>query len=174
MRHGRLLLVAWVALVLAPVGRAQEPAKPGPEHEIFKELVGTWEATVKFMGGESKGTMVYKMGPGDLWLNSKFEGDFGGQKFEGRGIDGYDPNKKKYVSVWVDSMSSSLMVSEGTYDKDTKTMTMEGEGPGMDGKPTKIKSVIQVKDKDTMVLTMYTVKDGKDQEMMTISYKRKS
>ena len=45
------------------------------------------------------------------------------------------------------------MVMEGTYDKEKKTMTMAGEGPGMDGKPTKYKSVSEMPDDDTINFT---------------------
>jgi hypothetical protein len=168
-----LVLCAAAALPLATV-RAQQPPKPGPEIEKLKALEGTWDATIKMQGGESKGTATYKMGVGGMWLVSDFEGDFGGMKFQGKGMDTYDAGKKKFVTVWVDSMSSSPMIMEGEYDKDGKVLTLIGEGPGEDGKPTKYKSVSQLKDKDTMLFTMSAVgKDGKDAEMMTITYKRK-
>src|SRR5687768_222046 len=120
-------------LAAAPAVQAQEFPKPGPEHELLKKLEGSWEATAKGGPAETKGTMTWKMDLGGLWLISKFEGDFAGQKFHGHGMDSYDPHKKKYVGVWVDSMSTSPLVMEGTFDKDKKTLTMTGEGPGMDG-----------------------------------------
>jgi hypothetical protein len=161
-------------LATAGVGKAQQPAKPGPEHEQLKQLEGIWEANASFGGQESKGTMTYKMDLGGMWLIGNFEGEFGGQKFAGRGMDSYDPMSKKYVSVWIDSMSARPMVSEGTFDAEKKTMTMTGEGPGQDGKTAKYKSVVEFKDKDSMTMTMYTFgADGKEQQMMTINYKRK-
>lgn len=172
MKTVRICCVAAVAgLILAPIGRAQEPPKPGPEHEVLKKLEGTWEATMKFGGMESKGTMIYKMDLGGLWLTSNFEGDFAGMKFQGRGFDSYDPAKKKYVGVWVDSMVTAPMHLEGTYDKDKKTMTMSGEGPGPDGKPTKHTMVSTIKDEDNMVFHMF-MGDGKE-PMFEIVYKRK-
>jgi hypothetical protein len=60
---------------------------------------------------------------------------------------------------------------EGTYDKEKKTLTMTGEGPGMDGKPTKHKAVSEWKDEDTMHFSMY-VGDGAD-PAFTIVYKRR-
>ncbi len=170
----RLITVCAVAIWLAPYARAQEPPKPGPEHERLKQAEGTWEATIKTEEGESKGTMTYKMDLGGLWLVSQFEGDFGGQKFQGHGLDTYDAKKKKYVSVWVDSNSTTPMIMEGTYDNQAKALTMTGEGPGPEGKPVMFKSVLEHKDPDTMVLNMSTAeKGGKDQPMMTITYKRK-
>jgi hypothetical protein len=71
-------------------------------------------------------------------------------------------------------MSTTPMIFEGNFDKDGKVLTMTGEGPGMEGKPVKLRSTSEMKDKDTFVFKMYAPdKDGKDQEMMTITYKRK-
>src|SRR5262245_6554801 len=111
-------LIAIAAFALPAFG--QSPATPGPEHELLKKLEGTWTAKIKTDGGESEGTSIYKMQLGGLWLMSEFQGEFFGQKFEGRGADTYDPEKKKFVSVWVDSMSTRPMMLEGTYDKEKK------------------------------------------------------
>jgi hypothetical protein len=165
-----LLAVTAGLMLFAANGRAQEAAKPAAELEHLKDLVGTWDATME--GG--KGTMTYKMDLGGLWLVGDFQGEFGGGKFSGRGFDSYDQNKKKYVGLWVDSMSTYPMVMEGNYDAAKKVLTMTGEGPGHDGKITKWKSVNEIKDKDTMVFKMYTIgADGKETQAMTINYKRK-
>src|SRR5262249_239816 len=65
------------ALLVVPAARAQEPPKPGPEHEILKKLAGTWDVTMKGGGVESKGTVTYKMDLGGLWLVSSMESEFG-------------------------------------------------------------------------------------------------
>lgn len=150
---------------------AQDLPKPGPEHEHLKKWVGNWDATIKMMGMESKGTSTYKMELGGLWLTSTFEGEFAGMKFSGRGMDSYDKDKKKYIGIWVDSFSTSPMILEGTYDKDKKTMTMTGEGPGEGGKPMKYKTVTEEKDADTVLFSMY-MGDAKE-ATFTIVYKRK-
>jgi len=174
MSRTTLSRILCVVCFVPAVALAQEPPKPGPEHEKLKELAGTWDATMKMGDTESKGTMVWKVDLGGLWLTSQFEGEFGGEKFTGKGFDSYDPIKKKYVGVWVDSMSTSPMVSEGTYDKDGKVLTMTGEGPGMDGKPMKYKMTTEHKDKNTMVFTMFGPgPDGKEGPMFSISYKRR-
>jgi hypothetical protein len=163
---------AALAVVLAaPAARAQEPPKPGPEHEVLKKMVGTWDVTMKMDGMEIKGVMTYKMDLGGLWLAGRLESEFGGMKFSGQSLDGYDPVKKKYVGVWVDNMSTSPMLMEGTYDKATKTITTTGEGPGMDGKPTKYKGVTKLTDDDTINFEMY-MGDGKA-PAFTVLYKRR-
>ena len=175
MNSFRLSLIACVAFaLLVPAAKAQEPPKPGPEHERLKKMEGTWEATMKMGDQESKGTMKYKMVLGGLWLASEFEGDFGGMKFQGRGLSTYDATKKKYLEIWADSMSTTPMLMEGTFDKDGKVLTQTGEGPGMEGPHTKYKSTLEHKDEDTVVMTMSTVGDGgKSNVMMTVTFKRK-
>lgn len=167
----RMIAAITVAVVLSVPGMAQEPPKPGPEHKVLKKMEGSWDTTMKFGGMESKGSMTYKMELGGLWLIGSLESDLGGQKFSGKGLDTYDPAKKKYIGYWFDSMSATPLAMEGTYDKETKTMTMVGEGPGPEGKTAKWKSVSTMPDDDTINQSMY-VGDGKE-PMFTVTYKRK-
>jgi hypothetical protein len=160
-----------VAAVLAVPALAQEMPKPGPEHEVLKRLEGTWESTMKAGGKESKGTVTYKMELGGMWLAGSLESDLFGTKFSGKSMESYNQAKKKYVSVWMDSMSTAPVVMEGTYDKEKKTMTMSGEGPGMDGKPTKYRSVSRMPDASTIEMTMW-IGDNKE-PMFSVTYKRK-
>jgi hypothetical protein len=171
----RTCIALATSFALAAAAAAQEAPKPGPEHQKLKDLEGTWDVVMKFGDSETKGKVVYKMDLGGLWLISEFEGEFSpGQKFSGRGLDSYDRYKKKYVSVWVDSMAASPVVSEGNYDKEGKILSMTGEGPGEDGKPTKYKMVTEHQDKDNMVFTMFGLgPDGKETKLFAIAYKRR-
>jgi hypothetical protein len=171
MRKMAVLAVIGAMLVGASSTRAQQPAKPGPEHEMLKILVGTWDTTMKADDKEFKGTMTYKMVLGGLWLAGSLESDLGGMKFHGKSMDTYDAGKKKFIGVWFDSMATTPMMMEGTYDKEKKTMTMTGQGPGKDGKLTTWRSVSTMPDNDTMTMNMY-VGDAKE-SMFTITYKRK-
>jgi hypothetical protein len=171
-------LSCWLAVCIAgallvSAAKAQQPAPPGPEHAKFKELEGTWDATMDMMGQKSTGTMTYKVVMGGYFLASEFKGEFGGMKFEGRGLDTYDTIKKKYVGVWADNMGPAIMMMEGNYDKEGKKLTMVGEGPGQDGKLMKYKSVTVMPDKDTMLFTMSNADDPTGKPMFTITYKRK-
>jgi hypothetical protein len=168
-----VLAVALAVLVASASARGQGP-KPGPEHEQLKKLAGTWEATVKLGGTEAKGTMTYREQQGGYWMVSHFSGDLGGQKFEGDGLDGYDPVKKRFVSMWTDSMTPEAMISEGTWDSEKKQMTMVGKGTGPDGKPAKTKTVTTWTDEDNIEFVYYMANgDGKEREIVRINYKRK-
>ena len=176
----KALVVALSALVCAVAlpALAQMPPmpQPGPEHEMLKKDVGTWDATVEtFMApgapaAVSKGTETVTM-MGGFWQLSEFKSEMMGQPFEGRGATGYDPAKKKYVGTWVDTMTPGYYTTEATYDAATKTMAAVMEGPDPTGAVSKTKATTQWKDADTRVFTMY----GPDAKsvMMRITYKRR-
>jgi hypothetical protein len=150
--------------------------KPGPEHEILKNDVGTWDAKVEMMSPNgtmtSSGSETNRIGCGGLCLITDFNGEMmPGVPFEGHGTTVYDSGKKKYVGTWTDSMSRGLMISEGTWDPATKTMTSWMEGPDMTGATMKMKGVVEAKDPNTRVFTMYNP-DGA--VGMRITYTRKN
>ena len=172
-----LMFCAGIASLFSFSAVAQDPAlpQPGAEHALLKESEGTWDANMKMADGSTMpGVMTFKMECGGLWLVSDYKSEVPGFKFHGKGMDGYDPFKKKYVSVWVDSVTTSPMTMEGTYDEATKTMTMTGGGTGSDGKPVKVKNVNKITDKDHQTFQMFTINaDGKEELQMTIEFTRK-
>jgi hypothetical protein len=179
--------VCFVALLLGlgSVAKAQEmPPKPTAEHKIVTADEGTWDATVKsYQNGPdsepivSKGVEVNTVVTGGLWLSSVFKGDFGGMAFEGHGQFGYDPAKKKYVGTWIDSMSPSLTVLEGNYNRDTKTMTYTGDGVcPIDGTKLTHRMVTTTKSDGSRVFTLYmtgTPTGGKEAKAMQIEYTKR-
>lgn len=169
-RPVQVVLTGIALLILLPSARAQEPPKPGKEHDHLQRLVGAWDAETDY----GKGTMTYKMGLGGLWLSGDFEGEFGGMKFQGKSLDTYDAATRKYRSVWVDSFSTAPRVMEGSLDKNNKVMTMTGEGGGADGMTAKYKSTTEIKDADTVEFGLFMVeKDGMERPLVKITYKRK-
>ena len=157
------------AVALSPLRTAQDGPKPSPEIEHFKKMAGVWDAEIDMGGQKQKGIMTYTMGPGGLWLISDIKFDF----FSGHGVDGYDVNKKKHFSIWVDSSNTAMMTMESTYDKNAKTITSMADGTGMDGKPTKSKLITTLTDDDHMTFKMWKIVDGKETDEFVINYSRK-
>jgi len=166
-----IALMLAAAALSASAQEAPMAPKPGPEHDLLKARVGEWGSTLKAGGMEAKGSVTYKMDLGGLWLAGSMDSEMFGAKFTGRSLESFHPAKMKFVSVWVDSMATAPVTMEGTYDKESKTFTMAGEGPGMDGKFVKYKSVTKMPDKDTIDMAMW-IGDGKE-PMFTVTYKRK-
>ncbi len=101
-------------------------------HALLKPMEGSWKAMCKmWMGpGEptiSEGTAVKKLIYGGRFLHGTHKSTMMGQPFEGMEIFGYDNMKKQFFATWIDSMSTSIYVSTGSYDPASKTFTMSGE-----------------------------------------------
>jgi hypothetical protein len=175
MRHTLTVIITLALLASARLPAQQFDVKPGPEHALLKEGEGIWDATAKSLGKESKGELHCKMALNGLWLLEEYKAGTGDQAFEGRGATSYDPAKKKFVNVWIDSMVPSPMLSEGTYDKDKKSLTLLGTMPTPDGKSMKSSVTIVYKDANTKVLSLKaTIPDGKEVELVEITYKRRA
>lgn len=179
IRHGTICALAVWMLASAGAGNAQEMPKPGPEHAVLTQDVGTWDATVEMAMAPGQPPSVSKGVEtntllGELWLIQDFKSEMMGQPFAGHGVAGYDPQKKKYVSTWVDSMSTWLAVSDNTWDPATKTMTGWMEGPDMTGKMIKMRAVMEHKDADTRHFAIWSPgPDGKEVAGLKITYKRR-
>jgi hypothetical protein len=167
------MMVALSLLAVAPLAAQQVEVKPGPEHAFLKKGEGVWDATAKSKAGDSKGELHCKMALNGLWLMEHYKGEATGKTFEGYGATSYDPGKKKFVNVWVDSMVTRPMLSEGTYDKDKKILTLVGDMPMPEGKSMKSSITITYKDANTKVLSLKGNMDGKEFEMVEITYKRR-
>ena len=163
--------------------RWQESMTPGAQHKMLEESVGTWDAEVKmWMKGPtgepmiSKGTSEQKMVLGGRNLQQDFTGEMMGQTFTGIGLTGYDNFKKKYVSFWIDNMSTGMSTMDGALDKDGKSVTMWGkmDEPATGQKDKKVKYVTRFVDKNTQIFETYDVTSfGDKKPIMEITYKRK-
>lgn len=158
----------------APVDASAPEATP--EHRALMKMVGTWDATLSFPGQDQKShaTAVYRP-VGEFWVASDFNGEMMGGPFIGHGIDGYDPAKKKFVSVWVDSWITEVLSFEGTHDAATRTTTMTGMGHDpQTGAPMQYKNVSTMTSDDAMTFVMGVVgPDGSASEMLRIEYTRR-
>jgi len=160
------------------VSSSARPSGPGPEHELLKSDVGTWDASIEINlapgspAQVSRGVTRNRLGCGGLWLITDFLNETTG--FEGHAICGYDPAKGKYVGTWVDPMRNFLTVSEGTYDPASRTMTMWFETSGPQGKPMRWREVTERKDEDTRVWrSIMNGPDGREFEVMKAVYTRR-
>lgn len=163
--------------------RWEEFITPGEPHKLLEQLVGTWNCEVKmWMAGpqgepmKSKGTGEYKMALGGRFLQQEFNGEMEGQPFHGVGYIGYDNFKKKYVSFWIDNMTTAMMNMEGSLDPKSNMVTMFGtmDEPSTGEKDKKVKDVLHIVDKNKHVFEAYDVTSyGDKKPVMVITYTRK-
>ena len=131
---------------------AEELATPGAAHQRLDYFTGEWNTSTSIMGMESEpGTQTIKWILGGRQLQSNMSGSMMGKPFEGLGLMGYDNYKKKYTSTWCDSISTTLLTSEGLADQTGKVFTLFGTmDEWMDGTHDKaVKYVYRIVDENT-------------------------
>lgn len=150
---------------------------PGPQHKQLEAMLGKWNATVKMFPAPgappqvSKGVSVNESFLGGRYVQQSFTGEFMGMPFTGMGLTGYDNVRKQYVGMWVDTMSTGMMVTYGTCSPDGKRYEFKGEMPGPDGKMGPVRDVVRVVNDKQHVMEMWTPgPDGKEMMMMEITY----
>jgi hypothetical protein len=145
---------------------------PGPEHKMLDPLVGTWQARCRMWidpaqpPQASDGTLVRKSIMGGRFLQENFEGSIVDRPAQGIGYLGFDRAKKKYVMTWLDSVSTAIQMSYGTYANGVWTFTHEDTCP-ITGKHAKMRDTLRIVSPNEQELTMYRQLAG-EQEMRTM------
>jgi Protein of unknown function (DUF1579) len=156
-------------------------ATPSDAHKKLQDMVGTWDAKVtmwpapgqppQVSTGTSRNTSIL----GGRWIQQEFTGSSMGMPFTGIGYTGYDNIKKQYVGTWMDSMTTSMMVSTGAAGSDPNTyeFTSSMDDP-MSGKTMQLKEKMTVVDANHQTWEMWSpTPDGNMFKMMQIEYTRK-
>lgn len=151
--------------------------EPGPQHERLAKMVGKWDTDVQFWyqpdapAEQSKGSAEFRPILGGRFIEQVFHGTGGGMEFEGRGVCGFDNLKKKYTSLWMDSMSTSTLMMTG--DEAKGDIVTYGEEIDPLGTKWKLRAVMKQEGPDRHGFEMYkTGPDGKEFKCLQIVYTR--
>jgi len=156
------------------------PSPPTPK-ELLAQLTGEWTVTMKIFApdgneaSEAAGSVTKTAILGGTYIREDFKSEIGGNPFEGTGLFGYDTAAKQYRSVWVDSVTGSIMQSAGAFDFAAKTITLVGEGiDAASGDAKKFRLVLRITGKDTHVSEVYNL-DASDKatKVVEIAHQRK-
>jgi hypothetical protein len=160
----------------------KEVSTPGAAHKQLEAMAGTWKVETKsWMAGPgsepsvSSGTATMHMVLGGRFLQQDMTGSMMDMPFNGMGLTGYDNFKKKYVSFWIDNMSTSMATMEGEMDKDGKSCTYWGvmDEPMTGEKNKKVKYVLTMDSPDRNTFRIYDVDVyGEKDPVMEITYTR--
>ena len=151
---------------------------PGPMHEMLAHRVGNWTAEVKMWMDPSQppttsqATTVCEAMLGGRYFKSIHTGDMMGMPFEGFEISGYDNVKKQFFTIWIDNMGTGIMMSTGSYDEASKTLTLTGQMTEPMGSEMMVREVIKIIDNDHSTFEMYVDMGGQEVKNMEISYTR--
>jgi len=151
---------------------------PGEEHKEMLESAGTWTTHAEFMTApgappsKSTGEAVISPVMDGRYMHIVLEMDFMGMPYRGEGHFGYDNGRERYVSTWLDSMSTQISYMTGTTNDDgALVMTGETFTPGVG--VTKMKIVERWTGQDEWVQTFYDQTPAGDwTKSGTITYTR--
>ncbi len=158
-----------------------EAAKPTPEHEWLKQLLGDWTMTGECDMGpgmpQAKTTGTeHARALGELFVVGEGTGEIpGGGSGTMLMTLGYDDAKKKFVGSWAGSMMTGMFFYEGELDAAKKVLTLNTEGPSFkgDGTTARYQDVITIISPDERTLHSQTPgPDGQWKRFMTATYKR--
>ena len=181
MTHETKLPSGWTQADMDAVKAANTP---GINHEFLAKFVGTWQGkNSMWMSADSQPTnsdctttITSIMGGRFIKIDSKGETP-GMGPFEGGGVYGYDNVLQKFVSGWVDNMSTGLLTGTGELAPDGKTLTWTSTMTcPIQKKPVAVRQVDTLVSADNLTLDMYTAdpKTGKEFKMLHIDYTRKA
>ena len=178
------LVTLFLSFGLAPLMSAQgipEMSGPAPEHDFLQKFVGEWEVVSEGSPGEGQPSITAKAVMkssmlGKLWLVNASNTEIAGMKMDSIQMIGFDPQQKKYVGIWADSMINHLWHYQGTVDESGRKLVLSAEGPTMtgDGKMARYQDAFEFKDDDTIVTTSsMQAEDGTWTVFMTGTAKRR-
>ena len=153
---------------------------PGAPHQMLAATAGTYDLKIKSWhepGGpamEDTGTATRTMMLDGRVLVEEVKSSMMGMPFTGHAMTGYDNVSAKYWSTWTDSMSTGVMVSEGTCDaQKVCSFTGSWNDPIKKG-PVTARMTSRWTNPTTEIFEMYGPgKDGKEMKMMEITYTKK-
>ena len=159
----------------------QKAGTPGEAHAALARMAGSYDLAIKSWhspGGpptEETGTATRTMALDGRVLVEDVKSQMHGQPWTGHGMHGYDNVTGKHWSTWNDSMSTGLMVSEGTCDA-AGACTFTGSWNDPVKKGNKITSRMTTKwtTPTTEVFEMFVPgPDGKEFRMMELTYTKR-
>jgi hypothetical protein len=155
-------------------------AVPGEPHKLLARLEGSWITKTKAWmepGAppmESTGTCEQRMLMDGRYLQQEYTGRMEGDSYSGINLIGYDNHTGKYVSTWIDSMSTAIYCFEGSSDEDGRTITQECSYDDPVRGPLRWRSVSRIIDDDTIEYEMFiTPEGGSEQKEMEMTVSRK-
>lgn len=153
---------------------------PGEHHAHLKQMAGTFDVEMDMVMApgappqKTKGVQKSQMMLDGRYLHGDYTGDMMGMPFHGMSLMGYDNQKKRYFSAWVDSMSTGLIVFEGTCDEAGKVFTFTGDyDDAMTSRHLKVRTVSKFVSPDQYTFEWFeTGPEGKEARTMYATYTR--
>ena len=154
---------------------------PGAPHKALASAAGNYDLKIKSWhepsgpAMEEPGTATRSMALDGRVLVEQVKASMMGMPYTGHGMMGFDNVTGKYWSTWNDSMSTGILVTEGSCDAQGKTCTFTGSwNDPIKKAPVKARMTTRWTSPTTEIFELYGPgKDGKEFKMMEITYTKK-
>ncbi|MFN8547129.1 MAG: DUF1579 family protein [Candidatus Eisenbacteria bacterium] len=164
--------------------RWMETIVPGKWHRRLDYFLGKWDtSTSTWMGGtgsseamRSKGTAEFRWLVDGRWLWMEGKGDWMGQQMTNYGITGYDNFRHRYVSVFVDNLSTAMNSASGLLSQSGNEMIEYGTiDEPMNGEVGKnVKYITRITDDDHFAYEIHDLGIGEaNTKVIQIDYTRR-
>jgi hypothetical protein len=153
---------------------------PGAPHQALASTAGSYDLKIKSWhepgapAMEDTGTATRTMALGGRVLVEELSSSMMGMSYTGRGTMGFDNVSGKYWSTWNDSMSTGIVLSEGTCDAaGTCSFTGTWNDP-IKKAPVKARMTTRWTSPTTEIFELYGPgRDGNEMKMLEITYSKK-
>ena len=149
-------------------------------HEWLARSVGTWDVKGLYYFGAGQDPVdavgietVEMMGP--FWQSGRLEIELFDSKVDGITYLGFDPLRQVFVSTWIDSANPYLYRYEGSYDEETRLLSMSGVNTDpTSGKPAQYRSLAGYDLPDERSLSLSIEIPGRtESEILSYEFKRR-
>jgi hypothetical protein len=153
---------------------------PGAPHQALAATAGSYDLRIRSWhepdgpATEATGTATRTMILDGRVLAESVSSQMMGQAWSGHGMTGYDNTTQKYWSTWNDSLSTGLMVSEGTCDAKNVCSFTGGWTDPVTKKPVQSRMTTRWTSPTTEIFEMYGPdRSGREMKMLEITYTKK-
>lgn len=152
----------------------------GPMHQILMQLSGNWKEEMKVWSSPNvEPSIIMAFRDSRLFAEGRFiistsVGQMGNLPYEGQSVLGYDNTKNVFVKTWIDNMGTSILVLEGTYNDENKTIGFTGFSTDPLTKlPIKISQTLKIIDGENQLLEIFSEpKEGVKLKVMEVKSHR--
>lgn len=173
----------WAAIVLflLVAGSARADA-PDENHGCLEAFVGSWKIRVKSWPGpdtpaqEGDGTAEIRWVLGGRFIEQRQSSRLMGKPTSGIGYVGFDVARRRYVSIWLDDLGTSILQTTGAPDPAHKTIKTRGAiDDAATGEPLKFEEAMTPVSSDEFTYEAWTSPPGVQQprRVMEIVYTRR-
>lgn len=149
------------------------------QHDFLRKLAGVWEGQAHILTGDDQNVQGVFGCVNTLtfgrYLTCSFTGKLMGENFQAVQTWGYNTAKGQFETTWIDNNSTAIAFNTGACNDDGTVFTITGstDDPAT-GQSVTQKTITTILDNDHYTLELFSVQDGKDTPLMTVSFARSS